>query len=93
MPARRLPQSMPQEYEMGAASRTNVSDEVALADNLAFQVAIDEVAANENWGRMRIRPSVRELKEYQQVRKPMIQLRENTCLLLDDEAWIRRKGG
>ncbi|MFC9460670.1 hypothetical protein [Streptomyces sp. NPDC056983] len=60
---------------------------------LAFQDAIDEVAADENRGRLRVRPGVFELKEYQQVRKPVIQLGENTSLLLGDEALIRRKGG
>ncbi|WP_432180897.1 hypothetical protein [Streptomyces sp. NBC_00063] len=69
---------MPQVHEIGAVSRTNVSDEVALANTLAFQAAIDEAAANENRGRIRIRPGVFELTEYQQVRTPMIELRENT---------------
>ncbi|MFF2167296.1 hypothetical protein ACFVWP_42500 [Streptomyces sp. NPDC058175] len=60
---------------------------------LAFQDAIDEVAADENRGRLRVRPGVFELKEYLQVRKPVIQLRENNSLLLGDEALILRKGG
>ncbi|MFE2991003.1 hypothetical protein [Streptomyces sp. NPDC059262] len=68
---------MPQQHEMGAVSGTNASGEVALANTFAFKAASDEISAYENRGRLRVPPSVLEIKECQQVSEPIIQLKKN----------------
>ncbi|MEV3855516.1 right-handed parallel beta-helix repeat-containing protein [Streptomyces sp. NPDC050095] len=78
--------------DFGATEGAAVTDAVARANTLAFQAAIDAAAADGNRGKVRVPAGTYCLMERQQVREPMIQLRDATHLLMHGDTVLLRRG-